>query len=248
MSLVWALDLPTGEKIVLLALADQANDNGHCWPSMALIAKRSGMTTRGAQSIIKRLETIGHLHRVQVIGKGCNYYIHPRTSFTPERRSPPKQTALTPERRSPKPSRTISIDRESVRASFDFVLPDSIPAEAWADFLEMRKAKRASPTAKAKQLLVAKLLRLADAGHPPGDVLNQSTEHNWTGIFELKGQTNAGRSRPMGGAGQPLRGNAARSNAIRDLVAEAYANEAENPGESVGDYRGAWAALPGVKH
>jgi len=130
---VWALDLPTGEKIVLLSLADNANDDGHCWPSMAAIARRAGMTARGAQLIVQRLEAAGHLHRVQVPGKGCNYYIHPVSDasqvapkagsdaaesassdrLTPERRSPrtsfvPNETALTPERRSPKPSRTLN--------------------------------------------------------------------------------------------------------------------------------------------
>lgn len=108
MTAAWALDLPTGEKIVLLSLADNANDAGHCWPSMAQIAKRAGMTTRGAQLIIQRLVAAGHLTRAEVPGKGCNYRVHPRTTFTPELASPANETADTPERRSDKSSRTTS--------------------------------------------------------------------------------------------------------------------------------------------
>lgn len=114
MTAAWALDLPTGEKIVLLSLADNANDSGHCWPSMATIAKRAGMTQRGAQLIVQRLEAKGHLHRQQVIGKGCNYYVHPRTTFAPEAGSPPNENAFTPERRSPKSSRTVKTKKASL--------------------------------------------------------------------------------------------------------------------------------------
>jgi hypothetical protein len=77
MTAAWALDIPTGEKIVLLSLADNANDGGHCWPSMALIAKRSGMTTRGSQLIVQRLVLSGHLTRTEIPGKGCKYIVHP---------------------------------------------------------------------------------------------------------------------------------------------------------------------------
>ncbi len=35
MTAVWNLDLPDSEKLALLALADCANDEGLCWPSMA---------------------------------------------------------------------------------------------------------------------------------------------------------------------------------------------------------------------
>jgi hypothetical protein len=38
---VWGLDyLSFGEKILLLALADHANDNAQCWPSVAGLAKK----------------------------------------------------------------------------------------------------------------------------------------------------------------------------------------------------------------
>jgi len=79
-----------------------------------------------------------------------------------------------------------------------FVLPVAIPAEAWAGFIEMRKRKRANPTDRAKKLLVAKLARLAEDGHPPGAVLDQSTANGWTDIYEIKGQAN-GRSNATAG-------------------------------------------------
>ena len=157
MTAAWALDLPTGEKIVLLSLADNANDSGHCWPSMATIAKRAGMTQRGAQLIVQRLEAKGHLHRQQVIGKGCNYYVHPRTSFAPEQPSPPNENAFTPERRSPKSSVTINHIKTGVSAI------NNPFADFWKAY-PRKEAKRAAEkayTAALKRGVEPEAIRLA---------------------------------------------------------------------------------------
>lgn len=114
MTLVWELDLPDSEKLVLLALADCANDEGHCWPGMNTLKKKCSKSDRTVQLAIKMLCTKGHLTRREVLGKGCNYTVHPivrladpRTGFAPEGTSPPKGTTQTPEAASGKPSRTI---------------------------------------------------------------------------------------------------------------------------------------------
>jgi len=115
MSQVWEVDLPDSEKIVLLALADCANDEGRCWPSMATLAKKCSKSDRTCQAAIKALVKSGHITRNEIAGKGCNYTIHPRSYCTPEAASPPKGTTQTPEAASDKPSRTI-IRKEKERA------------------------------------------------------------------------------------------------------------------------------------
>lgn len=113
MTIVWSLDLPDSDKIVLLALADCANDEGHCWPSVRSLMAKCSKSDRTIQAAIKRLVDAGHLTRREVIGKGCNYTVHPRRDGAPENASPrnsfpPKGTAGTPEAASDKPSRTIN--------------------------------------------------------------------------------------------------------------------------------------------
>lgn len=49
------------ELLVLLALADHAKDDGVCWPSIDSIAKKSRVSQRGVQEIIKKLEGAGRL-------------------------------------------------------------------------------------------------------------------------------------------------------------------------------------------
>lgn len=107
MTAVWAIDLPDSQKIVLLALADCANDEGHCWPSMATLSKKCSKGERTVQGVIKELVSAGHLTRNEVLGKGCNYYVHPRTDCTPAETAPPQRTAQTPAAAADKPSRTI---------------------------------------------------------------------------------------------------------------------------------------------
>lgn len=65
-------------------------------------------------------------------------------------------------------------------------LPDWIPAEAWAEFVKMRKQIKKPLTEYAAKLVVKKLGELARAGHDPQAVLDQSIMNCWQGIFEVK--------------------------------------------------------------
>jgi uncharacterized protein YdaU (DUF1376 family) len=82
----------------------------------------------------------------------------------------------------------VSSPPKSPKGDGAFDLPDWVPAEAWAGFVEMRRGKRAYPTARAVKLIVAELEKLRAAGHEPGAVLDQSTANNWTDVYALKGK------------------------------------------------------------
>jgi hypothetical protein len=128
MAAVWKVQLPDSEKLVLLALADCANDEGACWPSMKTLTEKCSKSDRTIQAAIKDLVSKGHLTRIERPGKGCLYRVHPSTPeaasppVTPEAISPrsdfaPKRTTSTPEAASDKPSRTIKTRGKEVRAS-----------------------------------------------------------------------------------------------------------------------------------
>lgn len=59
MSRVWELDLSNAESYVLLALADHANDDGYCYPSIARVVWKTGYSRRNVQRIIRKLEGEG---------------------------------------------------------------------------------------------------------------------------------------------------------------------------------------------
>jgi len=111
MSDVWRMDLPTTDKMVLLALADAANDAGVTWLAVCSkrddkldLLKKTSLSERAVQMAIQRLCEAGHLRREERPGRGVIYnvtppqYMHPRTTCAPAPDAP------TPARRAPKPS------------------------------------------------------------------------------------------------------------------------------------------------
>lgn len=206
MHLAWQLDLPDSQKIVLLALADCANDEGHCWPSMATLAKKCSKGERTVQGVIKKLVDDGHITREERLGKGCNYWIHPRRDCAPQAPRPAK-VAPTPAAAADKPSKNHhSSSPPTPHRENDWPeIPSWIPAEPWNGFLEMRKRKKDWPTARAITLMIGKLERWKAQGHDPGTVLDASTENGWTGLWEPKnGRSKKFQSGGNKGAGSSL--------------------------------------------
>lgn len=181
------------ELVVMLALADYANDDGECWPSMAGIAQKARMTERGAQKILRRLEEAGWL-KVETGGGrgGKNHYViqaqngelhsvngehrmkeKPRTA----EHKPRTGVHKTPNTGSPEPSRTIkepSIDKNVRDALCSVLRPETADA-----YIAHRKAKGAKITDKAAELIARKLSK-----HPnPDAVAEESIANGWTGVF-----------------------------------------------------------------
>jgi hypothetical protein len=170
MSLVWDLDLPPGDKLVLLALADQANDEGlQCWPAVATIAKRSGQGERTVRRCIADLEAKGHLTRHHRDGNSTQYHIHPCQNGSPAKSAPLPKTTPTPAKLAPKPSRTIkplvsSNDDTPPVVEKPALKPEHV-VEAWNDLAE----RRGLPKVKALTGVRAKKLRSLIRAHPIED-------------------------------------------------------------------------------
>lgn len=186
MSLVWQLELPDSEKIVLLALADCANDEGHCWPGMKSLVAKCSKTDRTIQTAIQSLCDKGHLTRREVLGKGCNYTVHPRSDFAPEAISPrkdcgtpPKPVRETPEAASGKPSK----NRKEKSYIKGVGLPDWIPAEPWAAYVRMRKAKDKGFTEDAARGAIREADKLRGQGYDPAKLLWRAVDKGWKGVY-----------------------------------------------------------------
>jgi hypothetical protein len=55
MAACWPLRMPPTPKSVLMSLADNANDQGVCWPSIATICTRTCFTERTVQGAVRWL-------------------------------------------------------------------------------------------------------------------------------------------------------------------------------------------------
>ncbi|ASI92471.1 helix-turn-helix domain-containing protein [Vibrio mediterranei] len=62
MSWVWDVSTLKGsDKLLMLCLADHADDNGMCWPSIETMARKSGISVSTVKSTLKKLEGAGWL-------------------------------------------------------------------------------------------------------------------------------------------------------------------------------------------
>lgn len=108
MSAAWDADLPPMEKLVLLALADCANDQGGCWPAVSTIVRKSGQGERTVRRCIQSLIEKGHLTQQQRTGTSPIYTVHPCQSGTPANPAPLPERQDTPARAAPKSSGTVN--------------------------------------------------------------------------------------------------------------------------------------------
>lgn len=64
MGLVWDSPVKSARmRLILLAIADSANDDGACWPSVGTLAKRAGCSLSTARGLVAELEQRGVLTR-----------------------------------------------------------------------------------------------------------------------------------------------------------------------------------------
>jgi len=215
------------DKLVLIAFADHADKaTAECFPSVAALCQWTGCDRKtvmksmasleAARLIIDTgqrrgrtrqvkvyrlpLETVPEAAPVPETGQ-LNGTVFPTKESQKRDTEPPKE---------PTSKKTTSSQKKNVREPVPFVLPNWVPADAWRGWLDMRRTKGGKDTTYALNLAVEQLRKLADAGHPPGDVLDQSTLSRWTKLYALKDTQNE-QSRSTG-----------RSQTNRSAVGDAY--------------------------
>lgn len=120
------------ERLVLLAIADCANDAGaEAYPSLATLAKKTGLSIRSVQRALRRLVECGELIVNANAGPhGCNRY---RVTMTPGTVSPPSEShpvavsprqADTPAHSHPTPVRVSPPPRQDVTPTPVTVSPE----------------------------------------------------------------------------------------------------------------------------
>lgn len=210
-----------------MSLADNANDHGDCWPSLATICERTCFGKTAVIEAIRWLEEHHALTADRSNGRHTKYVITPsdftlnlyasRTGASPEpvRLADTTGTAGEPDlsasRTGPvrqadtnrkEPSRTkIKSNRQGAQSGLE--IPDWLPADAWREYVAHRKAiRKPMATDYAKKLAIGTLGKLRDAGHEPKAVIDQSIGNGWQGLFELKdagGGSNRGKASAPGG-------------------------------------------------
>lgn len=149
-----------------MSLADQANDQGICWPSVRTIATRTCLSERAVQNAIKALIEIGLVSSQERRGSSSMYQItpadaappqemrpadaapHPRSKCTP----PPQELHPTPADAAPKPTKNRKEPKKNRKPSAVVgkpKRPSGVGKQTWSDWLALRKQLKAPVTRTA---------------------------------------------------------------------------------------------------
>lgn len=206
MTEVWRVQLrPQSDKMVLLALADAANDDGVTW--LAVQSRRSGkldlmrkcsLSERAVQGAIKRLVAAGYLQRMEKPGKGVIYVVR----HTPAESAgvKPEQSMITPADFAGPPADSAGkpLYKHNIKKSgncgdpvdkcsiTDRILPEGLPCETWDQYLIMRVEAQKPVTAGACHILLGRLEQIAKAGHDIKKLVETGTASGWMFFNEPK--------------------------------------------------------------
>lgn len=101
MTACWPLQgMSPAQKAVLISLADNANDEGVCWPSVATIGSRTCLSERAVRNALRWLEEASLLASHQRFGRSTWYTITP-AAYAPGTICPPAPDAPSPRQEMP---------------------------------------------------------------------------------------------------------------------------------------------------
>lgn len=101
MTACWPLQgMSPAQKAVLISLADNANDDGVCWPSVATIGSRTCLSERAVRNALRWLEESSLLTSHQRFGRSTWYTLTP-AAYAPGTICPPAPDAPPPRQEMP---------------------------------------------------------------------------------------------------------------------------------------------------
>ena len=192
MSLCWPLQGMSGpQKAVLISLADNANDEGVCWPSVARIAERTCLAERTVQGAIKWLGQASILSVRERMGRSTMY------TLTPAAYAPPQD--MHPAADAPPPPQ-LTTETPAAAAPRTVIEPSSEPSTLGGDEPPQKIAKPKCPSQAIVDLFNKTLPGLPQVAMLTKDRVtkisarwNDSTVHQdlgfWAEFFELVGSS-----------------------------------------------------------
>lgn len=122
MTACWPLQgMSPAQKAVLISLADNANDDGVCWPSIATIGARTCLSERAVRNALRWLEEVAILKSHQRFGRSTWYTITP-AAYAPGTKCPPAPDAPSPRQEmppTPAPDAPRTVKEPSIEPSSD---------------------------------------------------------------------------------------------------------------------------------
>lgn len=194
-------------KLVLIKLADNANDKGKCFPSYQHVADQCEMSRRSVINHIDALCEMGLVRKTFRDGeKGNSSNVYLLNLDEPIRALPSENSALgvvkdlhqpsensappPSENSAPRTSHSFEPVNKPKKGGFDVKnepIPDWLNRDTWMSWIEYRKdMKKAIKTKQTFNLQIKFLAECFEEGHSPDEVINQSIANGWQGLFKPK--------------------------------------------------------------
>jgi hypothetical protein len=200
MTKAWELDLKSNEKLVLIAMADHANDDGDCYPSVTKMAVKCGMTRQGVIGIINRLISYGYVKKESRLrdngSQTSNLYtldldgvntVDSVNEVDMGCKRPLQGGVNEVDRGCKRPlPLESSINHQEEPSVNHNPLPLCIDPTVWAEWVQHRKEikKPLTPTTIKKQ--IAQLEKFDKLGMDTTEIINASISAGYVGLFALR--------------------------------------------------------------
>lgn len=199
MAAVWRESKHAGtDLLMLLAIADYADDQGRAYPSVSTLAKKCRMQDRNAKYLLARLRDSGELRaEINAGPHGSNAYriVLPSLQGVQNLAPPPVQSAAPRgakpctqpvQSAAPKPSlnqtpntRTAKPRAEKLEMTVDQLVADGLTEQTAREYLALRREKRCRLTPRAWADVKA---HLAKAGMEPEPGVVHMLGRGWAGF------------------------------------------------------------------
>jgi hypothetical protein len=146
----WAVNLSAIDKLVLLSLADHADSDGRCWPSVARLSNRCGMHRASVMRSLAALKAAGHITVEAGSGRLNHYRVHP---LQPESDSPRRPVADSDQ--SPEATTPVADSNGSSRHQQPYQSPTATPISQESPINRPERARPRDPAAQRDRSLVA---------------------------------------------------------------------------------------------
>ena len=194
-------NLSSSEKLFYAEIAALAQKDGRCWASRRYFADLYDVDEKTISRWTTKLAEKGYIE-VRVIRNAQNTILRRNITLkvfhTPTDKNVPTwgqkcpypRDKNVPDNNTSNNNKKVSKAQSKPVENFDSIIQKSTEStelrEALVEFVKFRKLIKKPMTNKALELIISKLNKLGSSDREKVEIINQSIERGWAGVFALK--------------------------------------------------------------
>ena len=194
--------LSSSEKLFYAEISALTHKDGRCWASRKYFAELYGVSEKTISCWTAKLAQQGYIE-VRVIRNSKNAIVRRnialKVSHTPSYKNVtpclqkcnyPSYKNVTENNTSKNNNKKVSKAQSKPVENFNSIIEEATESEelrsSLIEFVKFRKLIKKPMTNKALELIISKLNKLGSSDREKVEIINQSIERGWAGVFALK--------------------------------------------------------------